>query len=163
VLQKTLLASFFRGGLFLRIIAELDENKQAYLLGYVYCSQLDEARQVRFYIDTGSTVTTLLDIDTVRLGLKWRDLKQTKCDTAVGPAYPFVLPSATILLKSTEDGKVTLNPFSLEIIHLLPPDDPTTVMPVQYEFPFSLLGMDVLAKFKTLTFNFVEKKLILET
>lgn len=147
----------------MRIIAELDEHKQPYLLGYILCSQLDTPRKVLFYLDTGSTVTTLLDIDIVRLGLNWRNLEQTECDTAVGIACPYVLPSATILLKSIDNNEIALNPFPLDIIHLLPPDDPTTVTPVEYEFAFSLLGMDILQKFKTWKFNYEEKKVVLET
>ena len=147
----------------MKLIAELNENKQAYLLGYISCSQLKKPQKINFYLDSGCTVTTLLDIDVVRLGLNWRNLKQTTCDTAAGKAFPFVLPQVTILLKSFEDGKVWLNPFTLEEIHLLPPEDPTQIVPVQYEFAFSLLGMDVLANFSSWKFDYKNKKVILET
>lgn len=147
----------------MQIIADLDENNQAYLLGFVYCSQLREARQVRFYVDTGSTVTTLLDIDVVRLGLKWQGLEQTKCDTAAGVIYPYILPRVTVFLKNIVDSKVILNAYPLKTIHLIPPEDPTKIVPIQYEFCFSLLGMDVLEKFSDLKFNFKEKKMYLIT
>jgi len=129
-------------------------------LGYISCSQLEKPQKVNFYLDSGCTVTTLLDIDVVRLGLYWRNLKQTTCETAIGEAYPFILPEVTVLLKSFEDGKVWLNPISLKLIHLLPPEDPTTILPVQYEFAFSLLGMDVMQKFVTWKMDYKNKKVI---
>lgn len=147
------------------VVAPIDVNtNQAYLLGYLLCSQLSTPRRVRFYIDSGSTITTLLSIDIVRLNLRWSNLTQTDCDTAIGPAKPYELPSVTILLKTIvdEQGTEQLIPHSLDKINLLPPDDPCDVVPAQYEFAFSLLGMDILKEFTRWEWNFTKNQLILK-
>ena len=147
----------------MKVIAEIDDGYQAYLMGYIACSQLSGARPVRFYIDTGSTITTLLGIDIVKLGLKWSTLRLTRCDTAIGPAEPYILPSVTILLKQWKDHEQELIAYNLKSINLLPPDDPTKVFPVEYDFAFSLLGMDVLKNFNVWTWKHSEKQLLLES
>jgi hypothetical protein len=147
----------------LQLIADLNENNHGYVLGYILCSQLKKERRVLFYLDTCSSKTTLLDIDIVRLGFDWRNLNRATCSTAVGEACPFVLQDVTLRLEILNNGEKILYPFPLEFIHLLPPDDPTTIVPVQYVFAYSLLGMDVLKNFKTWKFEYQDKKLILET
>ena len=145
-------------------MAQLDEYKHAYLVGYLGCSQFTEPQRVLFYLDSCSTVTTLLDIDVVRLRLNYRGLKQTTSNTAIGEAYPYILPNVTVFLKNLLSNKIEkLKPFPLKVIHLLPPDDPTTIVPVQYEFGFSLIGMDILSKFKTWNMDYKNKKAVLES
>lgn len=147
----------------MHVVATIDdETSQASLIGYLSCDQFSTPRPVRFYIDSGSTITTLLSIDVVRLNLKWSHLKQTNCDTAIGPAEPFVLPSAKVILKTIDNQTEQLKPFPLGAINLLPPDDPCEVYPVQYEFAFSLLGMDVLKEFKTWKWDWRKKQLLLK-
>jgi hypothetical protein len=149
----------------LKVFFELDEDDQPYLNGFLLCNQLDKLRQVRFYLDTGSTVTTLLDIDIVRLGLKWKNLGQTICITATGTAEPYVLPKATIYLKALIDDngeEIKLKSFDLEKIHLMPPEDPSSIIPVQYEFGFSLLGLDILKMFKEIHLDWNNRKVVLE-
>jgi hypothetical protein len=146
----------------LKIFLNLDGEKQPYLLGYIFCSQLKEPQQITLYLDTGSNVTTLLDIDVVKLGLKWRGLKQTECTTAVGTAYPYVMRNAIVFLRDVEKDKTSYIPFKLKQIHLMPPDDPLSIVPVQYDFGFSLLGLDVLQKFSTIKMNWADKNFSLE-
>jgi len=147
----------------LHVIASIDdETSQAYLVGYLVCPQFSAPRRVRFYIDSGSTITTLLSIDVVRLNLRWSHLKQTICETAIGQAEPFVLPSVFILLKTIENQIEQLKSYPLNAINLLPPEDPCSVYPAQYEFAFSLLGMDVLKAFKTWEWDYQSKQLILK-
>ena len=134
----------------MHVVANIDKaTNQAYLFGYFQCSQINTPRSVRFYIYSGSTKTTLLSIDCVRLNLKWHNLKRTYCDTAIGPAEPYVLAKSTIFLKTIDKQIEKLTPYKLEAVNLLPPEDPCEVYPAQYEFGFSLLGMDILKEFKT--------------
>lgn len=147
----------------MQAIAQVDKQKQAYLTGYVSCSQYDGFKPVKFYIDTGSTFTTLLSVDIVKLGIDWRSLDQTEyeCITGSGPAYPYALPNVVVGLRTLRGKKEKLTLFPLKYIHLLPPDDPTKIVPAQYEFAFSLLGMDVLYNFKH--WHFVDKILLLKS
>ena len=147
----------------MQLIADLDENLHASVLGLISCSQLKEEQYVRFLLDTCSTITALLDIEVVKLGLVWKNLKKTKCDTATGSTWAFVMPKVKLRLEIFNNGKKKLYPFSLKAVNLLPPDDPTTIFPVQYVFAYSLLGMDILKNFRTWTFEYEDKKLILET
>jgi len=55
-----------------------------------------------------------------------------------------------------------LKSYPLNAINLLPPEDPCSVYPAQYEFAFSLLGMDVLKAFKTWEWDYQSKQLILK-
>ena len=89
---------------------------------------------VKFYIDTGSTNTTLLSVDIVKLGIVWRGLDITTCDTAIGPTEAYVLPCTAILLKTFENKKARLIPYPIKGIHLIPPKDPLKVVPVEYVF-----------------------------
>lgn len=147
----------------MKVFLDLDEEKQPYLSGFISCAQLDKPRQVRFYLDTGSTITTLLDIDVMKLGLKWTHLEQTECITATGPAHPYILPIATIFLKALIDNETKVYPFELDKIHLIPPTNPLSIFPIQYEFGFSLLGLDILQKFSIIKMNWNDKKFVLET
>ena len=118
---------------------------------------------VKFYIDTGSTNTTLLSVDIVKLGIVWRGLDITTCDTAIGPTEAYVLPCTAILLKTFENKKERLIPYPIKGIHLIPPKDPLKVVPVEYEFSYSLLGMDILKNFRTWYWDFSKNELILQT
>ena len=45
----------------MHVVATIDdETSQASLIGYFLCDQFSTPRPVRFYIDSGSTITTLL-------------------------------------------------------------------------------------------------------
>ena len=157
--------SSFVGRSTLRVIAKLDKqrNDQADLTGFLSCAQFNDLRPVHFYIDTGCTFTTLLDIDIVKLGINMINLRQSQCQsiTPVGPVDPLELPNVVIRLKDVEGPRQRLAPFILDFIHLLPSDDPTEIVPAQYEFGFSLLGMDILQKFRN--WHFTDTELILES
>ena len=94
----------------------------------------------------------------MQLGINWRGFKQTECDTATRKAYPFIMPETTVLLKSYEDAQFRLKPFNLKQVYLLTPKDPTTIFPIQYEFAFSLLGMDILEKFSLWRWDYPNQK-----
>ncbi|MFA7398677.1 MAG: hypothetical protein WC046_09360 [Candidatus Bathyarchaeia archaeon] len=50
----------------MKITAEIDGNKQAYIIGYILSPQLPEPQKIKFYLDSGCTITTLLNIDIMR-------------------------------------------------------------------------------------------------
>jgi len=147
-----------------KVIANLDEHYHPYLTGSLSCSQYEGFKHVQFYLDTASTCTTLLEKDIIMLGIDWSGLNQSKWGsmTAKGPIYPFELPNVIIGLRTLDDEKKSLKQFPLKVIHLLPPDDPTSIFPVQYVFSYSLLGIDVLKKFKHWYWNLKDRELILE-
>ena len=129
----------------------------------MFCVPSLKTTASKVYLDTGSTRTTLLDIDVVRLGIVWKNLEQTKCITATGEAYPYVLPKVKIYLSGITDEVTKLHDFELEKIHLMPPENPLSVIPIQYEFGFSFLGLDILQNFRLIELNWLEKIVTLET
>lgn len=45
----------------------------------------------------------------------------------------------------------------------MPPEDPTAIVPVQYEFGYSLLGLDILQRIRLIELNWREKLVTLNT
>jgi clan AA aspartic protease (TIGR02281 family) len=93
---------------------------------------------IRFYIDTGSTTTTLGQVDAQRIGIDYNKLSRSTnpITTANGDIYPHILPNCVI---SFSLAGTTLFEFVNSIS-------------VTQTNPISLLGLDVLRKF-TITFE----------
>ena len=149
----------------MKLVATLDNKNHPYVTGYLLCSQYKGFKHARFYLDTGCTCTTILDVDAVKLGLDWSCLTKSihPSMTASGGVNPFELPNVIIGLQTFDDqGKRTLKQFPLRVLHIIPPDDPTAIVPVQYSFSYSLLGIDVLKRFNHWYWDYKKKKVILE-
>ena len=86
----------------MRVLAYLNPLRHAFVDAILFCPHYSGYRPVRFLLDTGSTVTTLLDIDIVRLGIDCSILNVSTIprSTANGIVYPHMLPSCSILFEA---------------------------------------------------------------
>lgn len=152
-------------------------------------SYLGKELVVKFYIDIGTTSTTLLDYDTLRLGVNWSVLPRAQeCIGASGRTKPRFLCNPTIELPVKKDNNLSLEPFPLGEVNLIPPkisifyflflfldfsyiqklitwwiSTPLKYLPILgINSRFSLLGMDILKRFTVWNWDFKNKKLILD-
>ena len=146
----------------MRIRADLDGRKHAFIIGSITCSQFNEPKLIRFLVDTGASLSTVLSYDTLRLGIDCSKLAPSQCSfsTANGRRNAYQLDDVQITLNTndepTQQGTVT---FSLRGMPCFAP--PSTIdASVVAEETYSLLGMDVLFLFKKWTFT--DNVLILE-
>jgi hypothetical protein len=172
----------------LRLTANLDANNQPNLMGILSYSGKEVV--VKFYIDIGATFTTLLDYDVSRLGINWRRLNRTaECIGASERSTPYVLPDVIIQLPTENNYQVSLEQYPLDEVYLIPPrallfrfpfillgsdrihrfnewwlNKPLKMIPLTtFNCRFSLLGMDILKQFPNWYWDFVNKKLVLES
>lgn len=146
----------------MRIIADLDERKHAFIIGSITCCQFREPKQIRFLVDTGASLTTILSYDTLRLGIDCTKLNVSEgsFNTANGKRRAFSLTDVEINL-NTNDGNSQQSTIilSLRAIPCFPP--PITIdESVVAEETYSILGMDVLFLFKK--WQYTDNTLILE-
>lgn len=138
----------------MRIRAVLDGRKHAFIVGSITCSQFTEPKPIRFLVDTGASLSTILSYDALRLGIDCFKLESLGCSfgTANGRRFAYRLKDAEITLITNDGlngGTVT---FSLQGMPCLPP--PSTIdESMVAEEPYSLLGMDVLFLFKRWTYT----------
>ena len=139
----------------------MDKRKPAFIVGSITCSQFIEPKPIRFLVDTGASLSTILSYDALPLGIDCFKLDSLGCSfgTANGRRFAYRLKDAEITLitnDGSDGGTVT---FSLRGMPCLPP--PLTIdESMVAEEPYSLLGMDVLFLFKKWTYT--NKVLILE-
>ena len=148
----------------MRVIAELDEHRHAYIFGYVSSVAVSNIERLRFIVDTGSTYTTILSQDTYRLGVDYRKLQKASCwsDTAKGLILPYELPNVTLRLEKSLGSRARVEAFSLKFVHCLPPpDDLNKLHPLSLMHSYSLLGMDVLQFFRN--WQYTDTTLILRS
>jgi hypothetical protein len=133
----------------LKIIGEIGAGG----LGYITATLMSLPHQInapiRFYVDTGCSVTTISQLDALRIGLNYNSLQRAPEYTTgiTGLTQPYILPSAGILF--TFVGSSLLE--YVGDMHVLPPSN--------FNNPISLLGLDVLKKF---TIGFRQNNIILE-
>jgi predicted aspartyl protease len=124
-----------------------DPVPHARITGTINCPQFIEPRNVNFLIDSGACFTTLLPYDVVTLEIDWKRLDEANfdCRCANGDCFrPRILPNVEIRLNN-EDGVPTKEEiFNLPFINVIPPPKVLKYEPD----PFSLLGMDVLNRFR---------------
>jgi predicted aspartyl protease len=140
----------------------LDGRKHAFIVGSISCSQLNEPKLIRFLVDTGASLSTVLSYDTLRLGLDCSKLKPSDCSfsTANGRRSAYQLDDVEITLNTNDEpvGRGTVT-FSLKGMPCFAP--PSTIdASVVAEETYSLLGMDILFLFKKWTYT--DNVLILE-
>jgi hypothetical protein len=152
----------------LQTVAYLDDNRHARLVGQLECSLFQQPQYVNFLIDTGSTTTTLLGIDILRLGINCGQLplSSLQVQTANGNVNPHELRNVriTFLVRSglfnRRNGTLT---FPLTHINCLPNSTQQILIPsptLTLHHSYSLLGMDVLKFYPK--WYFKERELVLE-
>lgn len=152
---------------FLSIIADiypspktLPPNRHAQVIGTLKCPHLHNAKteNIIFFVDSGSSITTLLPFDVYKLGINYDALRYSKeaCTTATGErVFPKTLPNVGLTL-NTHDAKGNSKEdiFVLDYIHCMKPPAPLDrTLPTEV-FTYSLLGMDVLHNFKDWHWDF---------
>lgn len=116
------------------------KGEHPFVFGFFCCRQLGLSGVARFMIDLGSTRTTILEGDAVKMGIDFKKLKKSKEPTQItgGELRPYVIPKSFLLFENKK-GKYHFEPLDeLEVIKpkrgKLKPD-------------FSILGIDVIRRF----------------
>ncbi len=141
----------------MKLVATLDDLKHAHLLAYLWCSQFTNPKPVHFMVDSGCSITTILNDDATRLGLNCATLQPASAvNTANGHVVPYIIPDV-ILIFDTYYGPFNLRHafkgVTLRQIHCHQPTTPSLMTQRRVETAFSLLGMDFLQLFKTWKFS----------
>jgi len=94
-----------------------------------------------FLVDLGATTTTILEGDCVRLGIDCDRLEKVPEPTVVpgGRTEPHILRDV-ILIFETKEGEFQFE--RLDKIDVIPPKADSILL------PFSLLGIDIISRFK---------------
>lgn len=150
----------------MQIVASLDSNYHAHLLGLINCSQFNRAKSIHLIIDTGCSNTTLLSDDVTRLAINCSGLKfaPIPCLTANGTITPYILPQVDLSLPRRHrwfNRKTSLVTLQMTNVHCMPPTHPQFLTQQQMLQSCSLLGMDVLRLFRK--WRFTKRELILQT
>jgi predicted aspartyl protease len=121
----------------LRIRGKFGDGGLGYVSANLICLTYNINAVVKFYVDTGSTTTTINQTDALRIGVPYPILNQSIIPTRTpnGPIYPLILPNCQIFFNFI--GTLLLE--NVGDIHVLPL--------TQQPNPISLLGLDVLKKF----------------
>ena len=148
----------------MKLVADLDKHKHAYLNGQIICVQVNNFVPLHFLVNTGSTYTTILGQDTFKLGINIKKLLRAKCwsDTAKGQLLPYELPNVKLRFETDADSEESPVIIPLEFIQCLPPPkELNSLHPLNLMFSYSLLGMDVLKFFKR--WQYTDTTLTIET
>jgi len=148
----------------MRVTAHL-VGMHAFVEGFIGCPVLPEPKLILFMIDTGCTNTTILQDDTVRLRLNWRDLQRGESvETANGVVASRCLPEVQLYLPARRGifnrSICWVSKFYPAMCVLPPESDPEEHIP-DLSGSRSLLGMDFLLNFPT--WHFKDNKLYLDT
>lgn len=141
----------------MRIIARVDGNHQAFILGGIKCTHLNQVEQISFLVDTGCSVTCLLSDDVTRLRINWQPLSYAphSVRTANGTTIPRLLPDVDVYLPAL-DGFMRSTHKILHVhypqMQILPPN-PQLPNPQPTCYTCSLLGMDFLHRFRKWVFR----------
>jgi hypothetical protein len=163
----TLHVSYCRALRFLSIIADIyhsppksPPNWHAQIIGTLKCPHLSNVKTeiITFFVDSGSSITTLLPFDVDRLGINYNALLYANCPctTATGErVFPKILPNVELTLNTYDgNGKGKEDIFALPNIHCMKPlSQLDRAMPCEV-FTYSLLGMDVLHNFRKWHWDF---------
>lgn len=131
------------------------ESGHCFFRTFFICPQLTEPSSVLLMLDTGATTTTILDGDCERLGLNCSSLSRTSKPTSIvgSVIYPHILPDVAFIFKDTRD---TLHAIRLPLVEII---EQTKDSPRP---SFSLMGVDLIKKFKKLGYEYDENKVFLE-
>jgi len=125
----------------LRIKGTIFGDGHAYIQALMNSPKIGRTVPVVFLVDLGATTTTILEGDCERIGIECDQLQKSRDPTVVagGKIQTHVLPDVTLFLE-TENG--TYNIERLQKVDVIKPRKDST------KLPFSLLGIDVIRRFK---------------
>lgn len=131
------------------------ESGHCFFRAFFICSQIAEPSSVLLMLDTGATTTTILDGDCERLGLNCSNLSRTVEPTSIvgSVIYPYILLDVGFIFKDTRD---TLHAIQLPLVEVI---EQTKDSPRP---PFSLMGVDLVKKFKKLSYEYDKGSVFLE-
>jgi len=127
--------------IFLRIKGVTSDG-HAYIQAFISSPLLREKpAPIIFLIDLGATTTTILEGDCRRLGIDCSKLQksQNSIIAAGGKIETYILPDVTLLFE-TDKGNYIIE--KIEKIDVIKPRRDSILL------PFSLLGVDILSRFK---------------
>ena len=147
----------------MQLRARIEDDGHAYILGFLRPPQSDQYQYVRFLVDTGCSITTLLSDDAARLSINCQCLPQATftVTTANGRVHPWTIVEPDLLLPVRYGllhlKRTLARPQLRYICCMAPIGNPA----IPYTRTNSALGMDVLHFFKNWQFN--DDVLILKT
>lgn len=149
----------------MQLRARIEDDGHAYVIGFLRPPQSNQYQYVRFLVDTGCSITTLLSDDAARLAINCNSLPQATftVTTANGRVHPWCIDRPDFLL-TVRHGmfhrKETVTRTPLKFICCMAPiGNPT----IPYDRTNSALGMDILHFFKNWRWQFKDRTLIMQT
>lgn len=149
-------------------------------MGYLICNLFDEPKRLHFIVDTGCTTTTILPMETKRLGIEWKRLPYSNgVETATSRVVPRTLHEVSVvfIVENNENGELVPRIFDFPRIDVMPPPSENIfirflnwlekVLSGEYQAQAQdhvspvLVGMDFLSNFKH--WEFTDNELILDT
>lgn len=125
----------------LRIKGTVVDDGHAYINAFMSSPKIGKIVPIVFLVDLGATTTTILEGDCERIGIDCDKLQKSQGSTVVagGRIQTYVLSDVTLFFES-EDG--TYNIERLQKVDVIKPRKDSV------RLPFSLLGIDVIRRFK---------------
>jgi len=125
----------------LKIQGIIEDNGHAYVHAFIVCPQIKRTAPIVFLVDLGATTTTILEGDCVRLGIDCGRLEKASEQTVVpgGKTETYILRDV-ILIFETKEGEFQFE--RLDRVDVIPPKANSILL------PFSLLGIDIISRFK---------------
>lgn len=149
----------------MKVVARLDENCHAHLIAYFWCSQFEEPKRIHFVIDTGCSITTILNDEATLIGIDCSSLNPAcATQTANGEVIPYEIPNVILMFRAKYGLFNIVSGFKgtqLEKVHCHLPTNPSLMTEQRRDNAVSLLGMDFLRRFKK--WKFTERELFLST
>lgn len=149
----------------MRIIAILDEIGHAHIFAGIRCAQFSNYKPIHFIVDTGCSITTILNDDVTRLGVDCTSLSRAQpTNTANGQITPYVLPDVTMkmaVFSGLFNRKREFRDVFFQAVQCNQPTQPHLMTPERISHSCSILGMDFLRLFPK--WRFTDTHLFLDT
>jgi len=136
----------------LKIKGTVSDDGHAYVNAFMNSPKIGNTVPIVFLVDLGATTTTILEGDCERIGIDCSKLQKSPNSTVVagGKIQTHILPDVTLLFEA-QDG--TYHIERLPKVDVIKPREGCV------KLPFSLLGIDVIKRFKL---TYTHNELILE-
>lgn len=124
----------------LKIRGVLQNDGHAYINAFIACPQIERIAPIVFLVDLGATTTTILEGDCTRLGIDCDSLEKAPGETIVpsGRIETYILRDVTLVFET--EGELEFE--RLEKVDVINPKIDSVLL------PFSLLGIDVISRYK---------------
>lgn len=125
----------------MKIEGTIENDGHAYVSAFIALDGVKKVFPIVFLVDLGATVTTILEGDCMRLGIDCDKLQKTPLQTVIpgGKADTYELRDV-VLIFETKDGELDFE--RLERVDVIRPRPDSVLL------PFSLLGIDIISRFK---------------